>query len=252
MISKSFLTLEIPSSWFVLPGFWNRLETFSGNFSFVGHTEVEMVLFDEPALFVRLIFVNREHRKPSDGWSTFELAGFLIPGKPLSFGVFKGIMHVLFLIWVLEHLEMLRFIIWSFNNFGFMVWFLGQNWVLVAFVFYNEIFAFFHLSKNVSKFLFKLAWTWVHFTILFFNFFCIYLGMRFMLWSTFRFIFFALLFSFFYFLMFFFLLRFFFWIFIMCLWTFFMFLIRFWFFMWFFRFFIFFFIFLILLWVSLL
>lgn len=154
---SSLFTFEFPSILIDLPCLWNTLVFLCLYTRFIWHWKIKLILLYQPSLLLRLVFVHWQHGKPGHRWSCWKFSTVGVPGEPLPFSVGKGVMHVLFLIWVLHHFEFLILILFISTYFGCVFSFLCQSQSTNSFVFKLKAFTTFHFCKNVSQFFLKFA-----------------------------------------------------------------------------------------------
>lgn len=90
----------------VVSSFGHTVIGFCLHLFILGHAEVELVLLDQPSALLVLIFVHWQHCHPAKVGARGNRAGF-VPLEPLALGVLQSVVHVLLLVRVLYHLELL-------------------------------------------------------------------------------------------------------------------------------------------------
>ena len=144
-------TLQTPSVGGFFSGLGNRIKGLC--FYAIFQAEVELVLLDQPAwsFLIPFVLVNWEHGEPAHFGTGLHFTSLGVPVQPLPVLVFEGVMHVLFLVWVLDHgellsnLTVLAFPI-SLSKIGS---FLDESLRFLLFVVEFNVSAFFQLSENV-------------------------------------------------------------------------------------------------------
>jgi len=143
--------LELPSVWFVASCLWDWVELCSLDIALIWHAKIELILFDKPSwtVFTWLAFVNGEHGEPANFGSGGDFTTLSAPVEPLSVSILKGIVHVLLLVWVLDHDELLRMFV-SLGH-GLLISYLRQDCFVNLLVEESDLFALLHVFKDMSE-----------------------------------------------------------------------------------------------------
>ena len=90
----------------VISGFGHTVVGFCLHLLILGHAKVELVLLDQPSALLVFVLVHGQHCQPAKVGAGGDSTR-LVPLKPLALGVLKGVVHVLLLVGMLYHLELL-------------------------------------------------------------------------------------------------------------------------------------------------